>query len=100
MGGRFGEVFGTSAAAPEFAGLLALRVQLAGALQGDLHPALYAAAKKTGAFRKGIHGNNGYYATTTTMWDPVLGLGTPYGRVIAGVPTAPLAGTPETPTNP
>jgi hypothetical protein len=34
------------------------------------------------------------------MWDPVLGLGTPYGRVIAGVPTAPLAGTPETPTNP
>jgi len=100
LGGQFGEAAGTSAAAPEFAGLLALRIQLSGSLQGDLHPALYAAAKKTGAFRKGIHGNNGYYATTTTMWDPVLGLGTPYGRVIAGVPTAPLAGTPETPTNP
>jgi subtilase family serine protease len=100
LGGQYYQDYGTSAAAPEFAGLLALRIQLSGSLQGDLHPALYAAAKKTGAFRKGIHGNNGYYATTTTMWDPVLGLGTPYGRVIAGVPTAPLAGTPETPTNP
>lgn len=100
LNGQFGQVEGTSAAAPEFAGLIALRVQLANAPQGDLHAALYAAAKKTGAFRKGIKGDNGYYATTTTLWDPVLGLGTPYGRVIAGVPTAALAGTPFTPSNP
>jgi subtilase family serine protease len=99
-GGSWGQVEGTSAAAPEFAGLLALRVQLTKARQGDLHAFLYSSAKKAGAFRTGIRGTNGYYSTNASLWDPVLGLGTPYGRVIAGVPTAALAGTPFTASNP
>jgi subtilase family serine protease len=99
VGGEVQTVFGTSAAAPEFAGLLALRVQLTKKPLGDIHSLLYDLAKKRGAFRAGIPGNNGY-KTNDTLWDPVLGLGTPYGRVIDGVPTAALAGVPRSTSNP
>ncbi len=99
LGGSAEEVSGTSAAAPEFAGLLALRVEAHGRL-GDPHSVLYTLAKTSGAFRTGISGNNGYYASSTGKWDPVMGLGSPYGRVIAGEPTAPLAGVPGTSSNP
>jgi len=100
VGGKVQEVAGTSAAAPEFAGLLALRIQVTKKRLGDVHPALYALAKKAGAFRTGIVGNNAYYNYSKGLWDPVLGLGTPYGRVIAGDPTAPLAGDLGTSSNP
>ncbi len=99
VGGEVETVFGTSAAAPEFAGLLALRVQLTKKALGDIHSLLYTLAEKTGAFRPDIPGSNGY-KTTNTLWDPVLGLGTPYGRVIDGVPTAALAGIPLSTSNP
>jgi subtilase family serine protease len=97
--GNIEEVSGTSAAAPEFAGLLALRVQLKGKL-GEFNPELYTLAKTKGAFRTGIKGTNGHYVTTTGLWDPVLGLGTPYGRVIYGNPSAALAGYPKSASNP
>jgi subtilase family serine protease len=100
-GGSWGQVSGTSAAAPEFAGLLALRVQILKGPQGDLHNALYALAKTKGNYHTGIEANNGHYVYTTTAWDPVLGLGTPANsRAIAGAPTAALAGIPFTATNP
>jgi subtilase family serine protease len=99
LGGKFVEVSGTSAAAPEFAGLLALRVQLKGRL-GDPHALLYSLARSKGSFRTGIPGNNGYFNSSTALWDPVMGLGSPYGRVIDGVPTAALAGIPNTASNP
>jgi subtilase family serine protease len=99
LGGQFGQVSGTSAAAPEFAGLIALKVQIHKGKLGDLHSYLYAAAKHGGSYHSGIKGNNGY-ATSTAVWDPVLGLGTPYGRVIAGVATAALAGVPFSASNP
>jgi subtilase family serine protease len=94
LGGQFTGASGTSAAAPEFAGLLALRVQVLQSRLGDIHSWLYASARTPGTFRTGIPGNNGFYGSTTGLWDPVLGLGTPYGRVIAGKPTAALAGIP------
>jgi subtilase family serine protease len=99
VGGNEEEVSGTSAAAPEFAGLLALKVQIHKGPIGDPHPYLYALAKHTGSYRTGIHGGNGY-PTTSGLWDPVLGLGTPYGRVIDEVSTAALAGVPGTASNP
>jgi subtilase family serine protease len=99
VGGQFEEVSGTSAAAPEFAGLLALRVQLHGRI-GDPHVFLYSIAHTMGSYRSGIPGYNGYFKSTTTLWDPVMGLGSPYGRVVAGVPTSALAGIPGTSTNP
>jgi subtilase family serine protease len=99
VGGQVEEVSGTSAAAPEFAGLLALRVQIKHKAQGDLHALLYAYAKSTGSFHRDIPGTNGYH-TTDTLWDPVLGLGTPYGRVMVGDPTAALAGYPRSASNP
>jgi subtilase family serine protease len=100
VGGQLEVVFGTSAAAPEFAGLLALRVQITKKPLGDLHTVLYNLSKKSGAFRPHIKGDNGEYSTTNTPWDPVLGLGTPYGRVIDGDPTAALAGDPRSTSNP
>jgi subtilase family serine protease len=99
VGGQIEEVSGTSAAAPEFAGLLALRVQLKKKPLGDIHSTLYSLAKSSGAFHRYIVGTNGYH-TTSTLWDPVLGLGTPYGRVIDGDPTAALAGDPRSASNP
>jgi len=99
VGGQIEEVSGTSAAAPEFAGLLALRVQLKKKPLGDIHSTLYTLAKSAGAFHRYIAGTNGY-KTTSTLWDPVLGLGTPYGRVIDGDPTAALAGDPRSASNP
>ena len=99
VGGQVEGVAGTSAAAPEFAGLLALRVQLKGRL-GDFNPEMYALAKTKGTFRPGIKGNNGYYSTTTGLWDPVLGLGTPIGVRIYGNASAPLAGVPRSASNP
>jgi subtilase family serine protease len=99
VGGQWEQVSGTSAAAPEFAGLLALKVQLTKGKLGDIHSFLYTGAEKKGMFRTGIVGTNGY-DTSKNMWDPVLGLGTPYGRVIVGKPTAALAGVPGTASNP
>jgi subtilase family serine protease len=99
VGGQIEEVSGTSAAAPEFAGLVALRVQIKHKSVGDIHAILYNYAKSTGSFHRDIAGTNGYH-TTDTLWDPVLGLGTPYGRVIAGDPSAALAGYPRSASNP
>lgn len=97
--GEWLQVEGTSAAAPEFAGLIALRVALKKERQGDIHALLYSYAKDSGVFRTGIPGNNGY-ATNTSKWDPVLGLGTPFGRFITGTPSDPVAGTPGSASNP
>lgn len=99
VGGQFEGVSGTSAAAPEFAGLLALRVQLHKGKIGDIHTTLYNDSLTETEFRRGIAGNNGY-ASNALHWDPVLGLGTPYGYTIAGSSSATLAGVPFTASNP
>ncbi len=79
---------GTSAAAPLWAGVMAVADQVAGRPLGYINPALYkiaASSQYSSAFRDITTGNNnfsgkgasvvGYQATTG--WDPVTGLGSP-----------------------
>lgn len=99
-------VVGTSASAPEFAGLLALEVQNFGGRLGNVNHQIYAlAAAQAGnggykSFRQGIPGFNGYYSTTESGYNMVLGNGTVYGRNFILAATAPPAGDPQTPSNP
>jgi kumamolisin len=92
-------VIGTSAAAPDIAGLIALGIQGEHQPQGfgDIHVLIYLSASE-GVWRSGIPGNNGYRATGGS-WNPVLGIGTPITAYkIAGTTRA--AGVPGTASNP
>ncbi len=97
--GQWTQSIGTSAASPDFVGLLALTAELVKGKLGAVNAELYQAAAKhpNYFFRKGLKGFNGYH-TSTTLWDPVLGLGTPYGARIAGAKS--VAGEPTSPSNP
>jgi subtilase family serine protease len=87
---RFFLFGGTSAGAPQWAGLVALADQLAGKRLGqinlalyriDLTRALYATTYHDPHSRgNSLHGIQGYSATTN--WDPVTGLGTPKANVL------------------
>ncbi len=93
---------GTSAAAPSFAGVVALLVQKAGQPQGSLNPALYAlAAHDTQGLifhditqgDNSVAGQSGYSAGPG--WDPVTGLGSVdvaalVNALTGGVPSAPI----------
>jgi subtilase family serine protease len=77
---------GTSAGAPQWAGLVAIGDQLGHHRMGNINPALYAAARVKPVYRGVLHditvGNNdvaeiGAGYDTTTGWDPVTGLGSP-----------------------
>ncbi len=97
---------GTSASAPDFAGLVALKVERDHARQGNINYALYLeSAEQTlgilsNVFRKDIPGYNGYYSTAPG-YDRVLGIGTVRGLNFLEAPAStPVAGTPQTPSNP
>lgn len=105
FGGTIYEVVGTSAASPEFAGLLAERIAATHALLGNVNVEIYAMAAAnatTHDFHQGIPGTNGVVTVKagTLGYSRILGVGTPYGANFAGLPTAPLAGIPQTATNP
>lgn len=79
---------GTSAAAPLWAGLMAVADQVAGRPLGDINPALYkiaASAQYSSAFRDVTSGDNSYNGKgvsvqgyqATAGWDAVTGLGSP-----------------------
>ena len=79
---------GTSAAAPLWAGVMAIADQVAGRPLGYINPALYkigASSQYPNAFHDVTEGNNDYNGhgvnirgySATTGWDPVTGLGTP-----------------------
>jgi subtilase family serine protease len=87
-GGQWTLAGGTSAAAPLWAGLMAVADQVAGHPLGYINPSLYKIATSpqyASAFRDVTEGNNsfsgngvdvqGYQATTG--WDPTTGLGSP-----------------------
>jgi subtilase family serine protease len=92
-GDEFVGAGGTSAAAPFWAGLIALADQEAGHPLGFVNPAIYRIAKSPQyheAFHDTTTGSNtvslngvtitGYQAGTG--WDPVTGWGTPYAQVL------------------
>lgn len=86
--GQFIQGFGgTSAAAPLWAGLIALINQSLGARAGFVNTLFYSRARAAGAFHDITQGDNkvgpsgvGYAATTG--WDACTGLGTPDGQKI------------------
>ncbi len=100
IGGSFYLLIGTSASSPEFAGLLAVTEQTLHTRLGNANGYIYALAAAFGGsvYRQNIPGNNGY--PTTPGYDYVLGNGTPHAAVFAAQPFAPLAGNPQTPSNP
>ncbi len=100
VGGGLYLLIGTSASSPEFMGLLAVTEQTLGTRLGNANGYIYAlsAAFGNAAYRQNIPGDNGYPATPG--YNYVLGNGTPRAAVFAAQPFAPLAGNPQTPTNP
>ncbi len=76
--GTASAVSGTSAAAPAWAGIVAVGDQMAGRSLGFLDPSLYQILRN-GSYGSDFHditrGDNGYPAGVG--WDPVTGLGTP-----------------------
>jgi subtilase family serine protease len=107
IGGKQEGVIGTSASSPEFVGLLALKIQSTGARLGNENFDIYslAAAQENGSgntvFRNQIEGNNGVYKSTVKGgYNMVIGNGTVIGGDFVQGPALPVAGKPQTPTNP
>ena len=105
IGGQFYGFGGTSASAPAFAGLLAVRVGVAKARLGNANTYIYklAAANATGKyFRQGIPGTNGVVKVAKGQlgYNPITGVGTPYDTNFLLLPTAAAAGNPGSASNP
>jgi subtilase family serine protease len=105
--GDFVGVIGTSAASPDFAGILALKEENLGGIRlgnenFDIY-ALAAAQQLLGSafkiYRQNIDGFNGVFSTNRG-YDQVLGNGTPIVKNFVLAPNAPSAGDPQTPSNP
>lgn len=103
VGGMRAGVIGTSASSPEFAGLLAITEAAQGGQRlGNANNYIYSLVhgnSVNGAYRHRIPGNNGSYGTQP-VYDKVLGVGTPRAAIFAGIGNSPLAGDPQTPSNP
>ena len=99
---------GTSASAPDFAGVMALIKQHTGSRQGRYNDTIYALAKAQAAggaavFHQDIAGNNAVYTSSATgspAYNMVIGNGTLDIRKFMGVTNLPAAGTPGSPSNP
>ncbi len=103
FGGQFAGFIGTSASAPEFAGLQAVADQDNGGRAGNANYNIYHLAQKGTigngpTFHNNIPGNNGY--PSTPGYNFVVGNGTPYASQYALEPFGPFAGDPWTFTNP
>ena len=111
-GGRYGFI-GTSIAAPEFAGALALLVQAAGGPLGNVNPGLYElGAIQTSAggvsappasqfYHTNTPGFDGYYYSSGQGgYNYIFGNGSPDIRKLFGLTALPAAGLPQTSSNP
>jgi subtilase family serine protease len=105
IGGSFYLVIGTSASAPDFTGLTALKIERLGTRLGNENFDIYslAAAQEHGnalrVFRTDIDGYNGKFHTKHG-YNMVLGVGTVYGKDFLLAPNVPSAGIPQSPSNP
>jgi subtilase family serine protease len=107
IGGQFAGLIGTSAAAPEFAGLLAVKESVQKSRMGNENYDLYELAAANTAFpyhffRQGQPAYNGVYKTAGGVpgYSPVIGVGTPIAQNFVLLPFAQAAGLPQTATNP
>ncbi len=106
LNGTLYGVIGTSASSPDFAGLIALTVQEYGTRMGNANFYIYELAQAqaegtvSNVFRQNIAGFNGYYATYPTGYNRVLGNGTVVGVNFLLKPLLPVAGIPQSPSNP
>ena len=107
IGGKQVGLIGTSASSPEFVGLLALKIESAGARLGNENFEIYSLAAQQAAgsgntvFRSDIQGNNGVYKSTVKGgYNLVIGNGTLLGADFVSGPGLAVAGKPQTPTNP
>ncbi len=98
---------GTSASAPDFAGLVALTEQSFGNVRlGNINAYIYTLGLSqslgvaTGVYNDGIPGYNGKFFTSGGGYNRVLGNGTVNGVNFMLAPATPVAGVPLTPTNP
>lgn len=103
LGGQLVGVIGTSASAPQFAGLQAIQDATLGSRAGNVNFLIYALARAgtTGngpVFHNSIPGNNGY--PSREGYNLVVGNGTVRGAEYSYNPFGPFAGDPQTPTNP
>jgi subtilase family serine protease len=106
VGGQAFGLIGTSISSPDFAGLTALKVQRLGGRQGNENFAIYALAAKQAqnpsaplVFHRNIPGFNGLFSAVGN-YNRVVGVGTVYGKNFILAPNVPVAGVPQTPTNP
>ena len=99
IGGSFYLLIGTSASAPDLAGLLAVQEQRIGSRLGNANGDIYLlnAIGGSSVYRH-PPGDNGY--ATHPEYDYVVGNGTPHAADFALDPFGPLAGNPQTPSNP
>jgi subtilase family serine protease len=113
IGGELALLIGTSASAPEFAGVLALGVELNGGRLGNVNPEIYSrgalqtllggenAPQALHFYHRVAAGNNGFYSVRPGQaYSEVLGQGTLDVNSFLEVPFAPASGTPNTPSNP
>ena len=105
IGGKKEGVIGTSASSPDFAGLVALKIESTGGRLGNENFDIYslAAAQAAGSgntvFRNDIPGNNGHYKSLPG-YNLVLGNGTLFGADFVKGPALPVAEVPRSPSNP
>jgi subtilase family serine protease len=107
-GGQLYGVIGTSVSSPEFAGLLAVAVGIAGTRLGNINPYLYLEAAANQAlpspvFHNRIPGNNGVVSVSSAAlaYNPILGVGTPITvNTLLLPPSIAKAQVPQTISNP
>lgn len=105
INGQFGGYIGTSLSSPEFVGLTALKIQYEGGRLGNANYEIYrlGLGQETGkgpvVYRRDIKGTNGAYKTAPG-YNLVLGNGTVVGNVYVAGAKMPVAGVPQTPSNP
>ena len=113
VGGEAELLIGTSSSSPEFAGVLALAVELNGGRLGNVNPLIYTlsavqtlagganAPKDLQFFHRNISGNNNFYTVKPGQaFSEVLGNSTLDVKNFLILQGAQPAGTPNTPSNP